>query len=57
MCRYGDISDKKGPHEEAVLFINFLKHSVTPTQRIFVSFQMPVLGKTVDVLLHISYVL
>jgi len=57
MYMYGDVSDKNGPHEEADLFINYLNHFVTPTQRIFVSFQMPVLGETVDVLLHISDVL
>jgi hypothetical protein len=28
---YGDISEKKGPHEEVVSFTNFLKNSVTPT--------------------------
>jgi hypothetical protein len=28
---YGDVSEKKGPHEEVVSFTNFLINFVTPT--------------------------
>jgi len=28
---YGDVSEKKGPRDEVVLFINFLKNVVTAT--------------------------
>jgi hypothetical protein len=54
---YGDVSEKKVPHEMVVLFINFFKNFVTPNLTNFRFLSDACTGPKVEVLLHISDVL